>query len=129
MKRHLTVLLAATFAVVGCEQKPPVNMLEEINKETLANSKVYLTLADCMATVGHRLTGSENGAKAEEYTYNLFKSYGIDVEYDPFEVESWSRGEVKTQFSTGSGWEEVNSVSLAHSPVSVALEGEIIDMG
>ncbi|CAD5291340.1 MULTISPECIES: M28 family peptidase [unclassified Imperialibacter] len=129
MKRHLSILFAVALVAFGCEQKPPVNMLEEINKETLTNSKVYSTLADCMVKVGHRLTGSENGAKAEEYTYNLFKSYGIDVAYDPFEVESWSRGEVKTQFSSGSDWEEVSSVSLAHSPVSVDLEGEIIDMG
>lgn len=129
MIKKLTALLMPALLVFACQQKPPVNMLEEINKETISNSKVYSTLKDCMATIGHRLTGSENGAKAEEYTYNLFKSYGIDVEYYPFEVESWTRGNIKTQLSQGGNWTEVTSISLAHSPVSVNLEGEVVDMG
>lgn len=127
--RKLLPFFMLLIAASACEQRPSVNMLEEINKETLANSQVYSNLKDCMATIGHRLTGTENASRAEEYAFNLFKSYGIDVEYYPFEVETWTRGNVKTQLSEGKAWKEVSSVSLAHSPVKVALEREIVDMG
>ncbi len=127
--KKLLLFALIIVATQACNPRKPVNMLEEINKETLANSKVYSSLKDCMETIGHRLTGTENAAKAEDYTYNLFKSYGIDVEYYPFEVETWTRGNVKTQLGDGSAWQEVSSVSLAHSPVKVNLEQEIVDMG
>lgn len=106
-----------------------MNMLEEINKEVKANSRVYSTLKDCMASVGHRLTGSANGTEAEEYAYNLFKSYGIDVEYYPFEVETWTRGNVSTQLNDGTQWQDLPSISLAHSPVKADLTAEVVDMG
>ena len=44
-----------------------------VNQEVQENSKAYATLKEATSTIGHRLTGSENGHKAEEYTYNKFK--------------------------------------------------------
>lgn len=66
-------------------------VFQQINTEVQANSKAYENLKFATESIGHRLTGSENGAKAEAYVYQLLKSYGYDVKYQPFEVESWSR--------------------------------------
>lgn len=127
----LTVML---FSVFACT--PPkddrLTVFQKIDQEVLANSRAYETLGEASATIGHRLTGSTNGAKAEEYTFNLLKSYGFDnVRYFPFEVETWMRGEVAMEIGNlnKKGYETYSAVSLAHSPVSADVDLEIVDMG
>lgn len=102
-----------------------------INKEVLANSNAYTSLKIASETIGHRLTGSENGKKAEEFAYNLLKSYGFsNVHYQPFEVESWSRGTLNVSIGNSlNNLHAVKSVSLAHSPVSSDISLEVVDMG
>ncbi|MEO8796101.1 MAG: M28 family peptidase, partial [Daejeonella sp.] len=100
-----------------------------INSEVQQNSKAYSTLQYATETIGHRLTGSENGKKAEEYAFNLLKSYGLDVKYQPFEVESWSRGELEVKIGEDGNLQNVKSVALAHSPVKASLKGQLVDMG
>lgn len=130
------VIPAAMLAsFVACEsqkgeeskEESRVETFEKINKEVLANSKAYETLQEATETIGHRLTGSENGAKAEEYTYNLLKSYGFDsVAYQTFEVEAWARDTVALQIDN----EPIEGVvSLGHSPVEADVTAEIIDVG
>ncbi|MEO6135229.1 MAG: M28 family peptidase, partial [Ginsengibacter sp.] len=92
-------------------------------------SKAYQTLGDAIEKIGHRLTGSPNGKKAEEYAFNLLKSYGYQVKYQPFEVESWSRGEVETKVGNSSLMKKIKSVTLAHSPVKANVEADLVDMG
>ncbi|WP_207431532.1 M28 family peptidase [Sabulibacter ruber] len=106
-------------------------VFQKINTEVQTNSKAYSSLKTASETIGHRMTGSENGKKAEEFAYNLFKAYGFtDVKYQPFEVESWSRGDLKLQVGPdASHLRQVKSVSLAHSPVKVNLTGQVVDMG
>jgi hypothetical protein len=107
------------------------SIFAKINKEVLAHSNAYTSLKIASETIGHRLTGSENGKKAEEFTYNLLKSYGFsNVRYQPFEVESWSRGTLNVQI--GSSLDKLKtfkSVSLAHSPVASDVSLELVDMG
>lgn len=134
MKRPIIFLslFSLVLATISCDTRQEVSIFQRINAEVLANSKAYATLGEATSTIGHRLTGSENGAKAEEYTYNLLKSYGFDdVRYFPFEVETWMRGEVEVQIgnANGRGYETYSSVSLAHSPVSASVDLEIVDMG
>lgn len=126
-----TLLLFTLALIVSCGPKknPQVAVFEKINKEVLANSRAYETLEEATKTIGHRLTGSDEGAKAEEYTYNLMKSYGLAVEYQPFEVESWSRGDIEVQIGAQGKLEAMPAVTLAHSPVSAEISGEIVDMG
>lgn len=106
------------------------SVFKQINTEVQSNSNAYANLKDASATIGHRLTGSANGAKAEEYTYNLLKSYGADVKYQPFEVESWNRKTISVKIGTSpSALAAVRAVTLAHSPVEAKVEAEIIDVG
>jgi Zn-dependent M28 family amino/carboxypeptidase len=107
------------------------SIFAKINKEVLEHSNAYTSLKIASETIGHRLTGSENGKKAEDFAYNLLKSYGFsNVRYQPFEVESWSRGTLKVEI--GSSMDQLKtykSVSLAHSPVASDIQLEVVDMG
>lgn len=107
------------------------SIFAKINKEVLEHSNAYTSLKIASETIGHRLTGSENGKKAEDFAYNLLKSYGFsNVRYQPFEVESWSRGTLNVE--VGSSLDKLKSyksVSLAHSPVASDISLELVDMG
>ncbi len=103
-----------------------------INREVQQHSRAYETLADASQRVGHRLTGSANGERAEAYAFDLLTSYGFkDVRYEPFEVEAWTRDTVTLAVvpNRSDNFREVPVVSLAHSPVDAHVKGEIIDVG
>lgn len=122
------MLLASVF-IWSCTPDKKESLSEtfqRINNEVLQNSKAYATLGEATSTIGHRLTGSENGHKAEEYTYNKFKEYGFtDVQYLEFEVEAWSRGEIEVEIDGA----KVPAVTLGHSPVVADVSGSLVDMG
>jgi carboxypeptidase Q len=129
MKKLLypAVACAALLALNSCETKESrTDTFKRINSEVAQNSKAYSTLEEATSSIGHRLTGSANGAKAEEYTYNKFKEYGFDdVQYQEFEVEAWSRGDIAVEIDG----QKVPAVTLGHSPVTAEVTGELVDMG
>lgn len=101
-----------------------------INAEVQSNSKAYINLKNATESIGHRLTGSANGEKAEEYAYKLLTSYGYDVKFQPFEVESWSRLTNETKIGdTKDSLAKITSVTLAHSPVKASVVAEMVDLG
>lgn len=128
MKNFVALFFIVAFA---CSPQPSQDKLVQIHNEVKLNSKVYETLENSMATIGHRLTGSPNGAAAEEEAFALFKKYGFkDVRFHPFEVETWTRGEVAMQTSDEQDdFQDISVISLAHSPVYANLEGVLIDVG
>jgi Iap family predicted aminopeptidase len=107
-----------------------VNVFKQIDAEVTANSEAYYRLGESINLIGHRLTGSPNGAKAEEYAFNLLKSYGYEnVSYQPFEVNGWIRESLDLQITAGGQTQFLKSVALALTPASAILEGELVDMG
>ncbi len=118
---------AIVAATISCEQKESRSQIfQRINAEVQQNSKAYSALQEATSTIGHRLTGSANGAKAEEYAYNKFKEFGFDdVQYMEFEVEAWSRGDISVEIDG----QKVPAVTLGHSPVTADVTGEVVDMG
>jgi carboxypeptidase Q len=123
------VVLFAGFRATDKKWEKPFSRLDN---EVRKNSKAYETLGDATKSIGHRLTGSANGEKAEEYAFKLLKSYGFtDVVYQPFEVEAWMRDTVTLSIAPGSSdnFRDVPVVSLAHSPVESNLQGQIVDVG
>ncbi|MFX0555959.1 M20/M25/M40 family metallo-hydrolase [Maribacter sp. CXY002] len=127
-KLHSLFLFSLLF--IACKEtkkeETQAQLFARIDKEIKANAKGYETLKEATEIIGHRLTGSENGAKAEEYTFNKFKEYGFkDVAYQTFEVEAWSRGTVALHIDG----KPLKVVTLGHSPVSTNITGEIVDMG
>lgn len=128
MKKLVYAFIA--LLIISCnehiKEETQAELFARIDIEIKQNSKAYSTLEEATKTIGHRLTGSENGAKAEEYTFNKFKEYGFDdVAYQTFEVEAWSRGEVTLQVDE----KNMKVVTLGHSPVKAEITGEIVDMG
>jgi len=127
--KKITILLMTVLVLVSCtEQKEETNadLFARIDKEIKANAKAYSTLKEASETIGHRLTGSENGAKAETYIYDKLKAYGFtDVAYQTFEVEAWSRGEVSLELDGT----DTKVVTLGHAPVSSNVSGTIVDFG
>jgi hypothetical protein len=128
----LTLCSLLGLSSLSAQEKPEwKSIFTRINQEVLTHSKAYSSLQTATTTIGHRLTGSANGKKAEEFAYNLLKSYGFtNLRYQPFEVESWSRGTIRVQMGTDSAnLQDVKSVSLAHSPVKADVSLEVVDMG
>ncbi len=132
MMNRLSYLMLLAFTALLIWSCSPVKeeslseTFQRINVEVLQNSKAYTTLDEATSVIGHRLTGSENGKKAEEYTFNKFKEYGFDdVKYLEFEVEAWSRGEIAVEIDG----EKIPAVTLGHSPVEADVSGELVDMG
>ncbi len=126
----INLILVSTILLSSCKTGEKKETLHDtfvrINQEVLQNSKAYATLGEATSTIGHRLTGSTNGHKAEEYTYNKFKEYGYeDVAYQEFEVKAWSRGTIEVSIDGA----KVPAVTLAHSPVTADLSGDVVDMG
>lgn len=123
-------LLFAVAAISAAAQDNFTAAFTRINTEVQQHSAAYGNLKTATETIGHRLTGSSNGARAEEYAFSLLKSYGYEVHYQPFEVESWSRLTNQTKIGDSrAAVQEIPSVALAHSPVKAAVSAELADMG
>ncbi|MEP2237953.1 MAG: M20/M25/M40 family metallo-hydrolase [Maribacter sp.] len=128
--KKIAFLFIGVLCLQACtetkKEESQAELFARIDTEIKANSKGYSTLKEATETIGHRLTGSTNGAKAEEYTYNKFKEYGFeDVTYQTFEVEAWARGEVSLQIND----KDIKVVTLGHAPIEAHVTGDIVDMG
>ncbi len=103
-----------------------MNTFARINSEVIEHSMAYATLREATSTIGHRLTGTDNGRRAEEFVFKKFKEYGYDdVRFDEFEVQAWSRGTLTVTIDG----KQTQAVSLGHSPVVADVAGEIVDAG
>lgn len=126
MKKLSVLFVAFILVITACNRETRPEVFTRINAEVLQNSKAYTTLEEATSTIGHRLTGSANGRKAEEYTYNKFKEYGFDdVQFQEFETKAWSRGSIHVIIDG----DTVKAVTLGHAPVSADVTGELVDMG
>lgn len=134
-KRILFLTLTVSIALFSAFTSPADDLealFAKINEDVLNRGRAYETLEEATSTIGHRLTGSPNGKKAEEFTYKLLKEYGFaDVKYMPFEVESWARDTVSLAIvpKGSDNFRDVEVVALAHSPVSSHIKGPIVDCG
>lgn len=108
-----------------------LEVFQRIDQEVSAHSEAYFRLGESIDRIGHRLTGSENGAKAEQYAYDLLKSYGFsDVRFQPFEMNGWIREEMQLNIRTAAGGlSAVKAVALALTPARADLDGVLVDMG
>ena len=130
LKKSSLCLSAFLITAALQAQSPYQPVFKKINEEVLANSRAYETLAESAQKIGHRLTGSQNGSKAEQFVFDLLKSYGYNnVRFQPFEVESWARGTVSLKLTRPDNVaSEIKCVALAHSPVKVDETAELVDM-
>jgi carboxypeptidase Q len=130
-KTVLSAILLSLLAFKG-DTNEFLTVFAKINEDVLKNSRAYETLGDATATIGHRLMGSENGTKAEQYAADLLRSYGfLNVKFQSFEAQSWMRESVSLEIvpNKSDNFRAVPAVSLAHSPVEANIKGKIIDVG
>ena len=77
--KKIAYLLVGALCLQACsetkKEETQSELFARIDTEIKANSKGYSTLKEATETIGHRLTGSTNGAKAEEYTFNKRKNF------------------------------------------------------
>ncbi len=80
--------------------------------------------------IGHRLTGSPQGRRAEDLADSLFRtSASLAVSSFPFRAQAWSRGTVQLTVSDGAGALHLASVALANTPLSCSVEAPLVDAG
>lgn len=90
----------------------------------------YEWLAWSSAHIGHRLTGSAQGAKAEDLADSLFRAAGLDTVYAaPFTADAWARGSIGLTIGDGKGFSHVSCVALANTPLACSVEAPIVDAG
>jgi len=128
-KLHFAVLLGICQHVAVDAQTIAERMIafEEVaGKSTMA----YERLAWATSHIGHRLTGSLNGARAEALADSIFHADGLDTVYShSFEADAWSRGSVKLTIGDGKGSRHMACVALANTPLHCAVEATLVDAG
>ncbi|PQA53752.1 M20/M25/M40 family metallo-hydrolase [Siphonobacter curvatus] len=108
------------------------SVFSRINSEVDERSQAYEKLGEATRLIGHRLTGSPNGQKAETYAYDLLRSYGFrDVSYQPFDLEAWSRDTVTLAIAPrkSDNFQDIPVVALAHSPLEANVSADLVDVG
>lgn len=128
--RYLSLPLLYIFFSCNPSNENTPKVLAKLDKEIKVNSLAYSTLEQATSIIGHRLTGSENGAKAEEFVFNKLVEYGFeDVQYQEFEVEAWSRGTVQLTINIDGEVSTLPVVSLGMSPERALVAGDIAFLG
>lgn len=81
--------------------------------------------------IGHRLTGTANGRRAEETADSLFRVAGIaQVGHLPFSAPAWQRGSIEVACRYGKGEpERLDAVALAMTPDSASVTADVVDVG
>jgi Zn-dependent M28 family amino/carboxypeptidase len=134
MIRKIYPLIAIlTFLLVAfgftLQRKP---LFQKIVENVESKGRAFEQLTEVSETIGHRLTGSEQGKSAEEYVFRQLQKYKLDeVHYQGFEVNSWSRNTVKLSIvpAKSDNYRDVKCVTLAYSPQVADVAAEIIDCG
>ncbi len=130
----LLITLSFFVATINeCYAQKILKTLKDIDNEVSANSQAFETLGESCKTIGHRLTGSSNGIKAENYAFALLKKYGFNnnVNFHSFQAESWARESVSLSVAPNKSdnFQNIEVVSLALTPVYAKVEGYLVDVG
>jgi len=145
LSASLALALLLIFLAFTRYAKPTneTEVFQAIHSEEKGNTHVADALQDASKQIGHRLTGSENGHKAEQYAFDLFHRFGFkDVSFHEFEVEAWSRDRVHLNLYFGTADTASSTpgksadaafqpevVSLASTPVSADVFAQVVDIG
>lgn len=108
----------------------PADRMSTFDHVAQKSSVAYERLAWATRHIGHRLTGSPQGALAEAMADSVFRADGLDTVYShTFEADAWSRGSVKLTIGDGEGFIHVSCVALANTPLNSSVEAALVDAG
>lgn len=90
----------------------------------------YRWLEWSSTTIGHRLTGSAQGARAQAAADSLFRISGLPLVHRfPFRAQAWSRGTARLTVGDAEGFRHVSAVALANTPLEAHTEAPLVDGG
>ncbi len=110
------------------------------------HSAAYRSLKQLCESFEHRMTGTLNGQRAEQFVFEKLQSYGYDVRYQSFAVNVWQRKRVHfaiqplakhntTKDSMSNADKkplpgiQINAISFGYTPVRSRDQAEIVDLG
>lgn len=95
------------------------------------NAIGFKTLREATETVGHRLSGSENGKKAENFLADKLRDLGFKTEKQSFEMLSWQRNRAVLEVvpRNSDHFVSFDAVSLALTPAKSEVSAPILDIG
>jgi carboxypeptidase Q len=125
------LLIGVAGLVLGCQQPRGGALDRALIGEVMMHAEFTGNLrALCMS--GGRLSGSPNGARAEQLVADKIRAYGLrNVHREPFDLACWSMQQTKVTLLTDPPRELAGAVALART-LSTPPEGvtaEIIDLG
>jgi carboxypeptidase Q len=118
-----------------CQQLPVDTMAQtdlqlQFDREARNGAMGYAWLDWSVRHIGHRLTGSPQGAAAERAADSLFRISGLEhVTRFPFHAQAWSRGRVQLTVGDGAGYLHLSAVALANTPLEADVEAGLVDAG
>lgn len=102
----------------------------EFDREAREHAQGYAWLNWSVHAIGHRLTGSHQGALAEQAADSLFRAAGLEqVSMFPFSAQAWSREQVQLTVGDGQGYLHLGAVALANTPLEADVEAPLVDAG
>ena len=106
----------------------PVKQMMAANR---SENIAFNMLSELCGSVGHRLTGTSNGARAEEFMHKKVNALGLHARYQPFMVPTWQRQYVELEVvpANSDHFVRYEAVSLAHSPLDAQVNAKMIDAG
>lgn len=104
--------------------------LRAFDQAAQVSEQAYEWLAWSTTHIGHRLTGSAQGQRAEEVADSLFRLAELDTVFThSFEADAWSRGSISLTVGDGAGFMHIACVALANTPLEVVVEAPLVDAG
>ncbi|MCW5899764.1 MAG: M20/M25/M40 family metallo-hydrolase [Flavobacteriales bacterium] len=128
--RALWLLLMGICQQGTVDAQAPLDRLRSFDRAAQQDAQGYRWLRWSVEAIGHRLTGSPEGARAEASSDSLFRLAGLPhVERFPFSAQAWSRGRVQLTIGDGHGFLHLGAVALANTPLEADVEAPLIDAG
>jgi carboxypeptidase Q len=128
--RAAVLLCICQHAAVESSGQFTGTMGTAFDAEARAGAMGYPWLEWSTTHIGHRLTGSAGGKRAEQVTDSLFRTIPADTVYrHPFAAQAWSRGSVSLSLGSQGRFRQVDAVSLANTPLAVNITGTVVDAG
>ncbi|MEO8069720.1 MAG: M28 family peptidase [Flavobacteriales bacterium] len=122
--------MVCIYPHAGVDVRGQASAFSAIDREAKTGAKGYDWLYWSTEHIGHRLTGTANGVKAERAADSLFRAGGIEnVSYFPFTAQAWQRRSVDLNMFDGDSLWSVQAVALAHTPDSSRVKATVLDAG
>lgn len=100
------------------------------DREAQQGAMGYQWLRWSVEHIGHRLTGSLEGTRAEQAADSLFRVGGLGhVERFPFSAQAWARDRVTLTVAWGDSVAHLAAVALANTPLEASVKAAVIDAG